>query len=170
MSRRSSAIDISHSVNLRRGSFSRALAMPHIELRNVFLHQLLRDRAAAAQVFPAAEHVGEHGARRADDSRRRDGRRSGDPRSRSTACDHARRDGGERHVAPLLAPLADERGEERRVERDGVERRLAADDLDGLQRAAAGPAVERVRARRLTRLGGGRGVTGANTSRTVLPG
>ena len=67
---------------------------------------------------------------------------------RHDGLDHVRGDGGERHVAPLLASFGGERGEERRVELDGVERRLAADDLDGLQPAAAGPAVEGVGTRR----------------------
>ena len=41
--------------------------MPHIEVRKVLLHELLRDRAAAAEISPAAEDVGQDGARRADE-------------------------------------------------------------------------------------------------------
>ncbi len=61
---------------------------------------------------------------------------------------HPRRDGGERHVAALFAPLGDERREQRRIELDRVQRLFPSDDLDGLQTAAPGSPVQRVGARR----------------------
>ncbi len=105
--------------------------------------ELLGDGAAAAQVLPAAEEIREDGAGRADDV---DAGVCVEPAvlNRHDGLDHPGRDRGERHVAPLLAAFADERGEERRVERNRVERLLASDDLDRLQGAAAGSPVERV--------------------------
>jgi hypothetical protein len=90
---------------------------------------LLRERAGAAHVRLAAGDVVEQGA---DD---------GDGIDTCVAVetavfdgedrlDHPLRDRGERHVAPFLARGGDERGNERRVERQPVDRFLGGDDVD----------------------------------------
>ena len=87
------------------------------------LDQLLRDRAAAHQVGPIAAHVGDDGADRADDVDARmvveaavlDGQ---------DRLDHPRRNHRQRDTPALLAACADERREQRRVQRDPRHRRV----------------------------------------------
>ena len=56
---------------------------------------------------------------------------------RQDGLNHALRNGGQRHIPPLLTPFTDQRGQQRRVELDPVEPLLLADRLDRLQAAAA---------------------------------
>ena len=103
------------------------------------LDQLLRQRAAADEVFLLAADVGDDGAHRADGIHApvvvEAAILDGDDR-----LHHAPRNGGEGHLPPLLPSRAHEGGQERRIQDDAVGGRSfcldAGDPLRGGTRAA----------------------------------
>ena len=97
------------------------------------LDELLRDGAAAAQVFLPADDVVD---RRADDA---DGVDAGmlvetAVFDREDGLHHHGWNHRQRHVAPLFARFGDERGDERRTERQPVHAAFRRDDLDVIDR------------------------------------
>ena len=114
------------SENFRVGDFVRR--------QEGVLDQLLRERAGArAGTSCSPTHVGEE---RADDGDGIDARVGVEAAvfDGEDRLDHLLRDQGERHVAPFLARGGDERGDERRVERQAIELLLLRDDFDVIDR------------------------------------
>ena len=109
------------------------------------LDQLLRDRAAAGGVGLVAEDVAEH---RAGDADGVDARVvvEAPVLDRQHRLDHRLRDHLERDVPPFLARVGDQRGDERRVQRDAFGLFLRTRQLDRIDPrglgALRGPAAE----------------------------
>ena len=141
-------------------ALARLLLGDHLVGQEEIPRELLRDGAAADEIRAVAEDVGEH---RADDADRIDAGMVVEAAifDRQHRFLHARRNGLERDAAALLARAGHQRRQQRRIERDALER--LAGRLDLRPRAAAGAAAA-------SRRSSSRGTGGSgNDTVTTLP-